>query len=414
MLRSNNETKLVELRDVECEIKKFALDRAASSIFRSQCNYADMGEKCSKYFMSLEKKRYFEKNMKCIITEEGAVISDQDQILKEQMKFYQNLYAQDTTVQFKLKPENGERTLSDTEQQLCEQPFSKDEFFDALMTMKPNKVPGLDGFTIEFYRKFWKIISSNLIKMYQHSFELGILPESVRQGLISLLPKKNKDTRFVKNMRPLTLLNNDYKILAKALDNRLREVLPLLIAPDQTGFIKGRKIAHNIRKSLDIIDFAKDNSIPMLILSIDMEKCFDRLEHRAIFASLRYFNFGENFIKWVSLFYEDFKICTQNFGFCSPLWKKGRGCNQGCPLSPGLYLLTAEIMANKLRKNPKIKGVHVGSVEHLISQFADDTDLYLSYDQGTLNATFDVLTGIETNTGLCVSYEKTTLYRIGS
>ena len=68
----------------------------------------------------------------------------------------------------------------------CDKPFSIDEFFDALMTLKGNKVPGLDGITIEFYRKFWKLLGPHLVQMYQHSYEAGILPESVRQGLISL------------------------------------------------------------------------------------------------------------------------------------------------------------------------------------------------------------------------------------
>ena len=235
--------------------------------------------------------------------------------------------------------------------------------------------------------------------MYIHSYEHGMLPESVRQGLIALLPKKDKDTRYVKNMRPLTLLNNDYKILAKTIDNRFREVLPNLIAMDQTGFVKGRKICHNVRKSLDIIDYTVKEKIPALILSIDMEKCFDRLEHKAIFSSLRYFNFGEKFVQWVKLFYNQFYIQTQNFGYLSNKWIKGRGCNQGCPLSPGLYLLTAEVMANKLRMHQGIKGITIGSIEYLISQFADDTDLYLSFDQETITNTFQVLSDIEDNTG---------------
>ena len=145
-----------------------------------------------------------------------------------------------------------------------------------------------------------------------------------------------------------------------------------------------------------------------------MAKCFDRLEHQAIFGSLRYFNFGENIIKWIPLFYNKFMIRTQNFGILSERWTKHRGTNQGCPLSPGLYLLTAEILANKLRQHKDIKGIDIDGVKFLISQFADDTDLYLSFDQNTINATFSVLSDIEKNTGLLVSYEKTTLYRIGS
>ena len=114
----------------------------------------------------------------------------------------------------------------------------------------------MDGITIEFYWKFWKQLSPMLMDMYSHSYDVGMLPALVREGLISLLSKKNKDPHYIKNKRPLTLLNNDYKILAKAIDNRLWEVLPNIIADDQTGFIKGRKISHNVRKSLDIMDYA--------------------------------------------------------------------------------------------------------------------------------------------------------------
>ena len=191
------------------------------------------------------------------------------------------------------------------------------------MTLKLNKVPGLDGLTIEFYKYFWKLLAPELMNMYMYIYEMGLLPESVRLGLISLLPKKNNNTRYVKNMRPLTLLDNDYKILAKVIDNRLREVILDIISMDQTGFVKGRKICHNVRKSLDIIDYGNEKQIPMMILSIDMEKCFDRLEHRALLASLQYFNFGEYFINWIELFYTKFNICTQNFG--NSLWLLAQG-----------------------------------------------------------------------------------------
>ena len=71
-------------------------------------------------------------------------------------------------------------------------------------------------------------------------------------------------------------------------------------------------------------------------------------------------------------------------------------------------------MANKLRLHKGIKGITIGSIEYLISQFADDTDLYLSYEQETITNTFKTLADIETNTGLHILYDKTTMYRIGS
>ena len=151
-----------------------------------------------------------------------------------------------------------------------------------------------------------------------------------------------------------------------------------------------------------------------MILSVDMDKCFDRISYSGIYGALRYFNFGENFIRWVSLFYTDFQVCTQNFGFYSDFFSKGRSVNQGCIISPAIFLLTSEILANKLRNNDKIKGIKIHDVEYLISQFADDIDLYLPYDETILNETLKIISDIENHTGLKASYDKTTIYRIGS
>ena len=402
------------LLNLNRQLDMFAMDRAEGAIFRSKCQYVRDGEKNSAYFFSLEKKRYYEKNMKSVILDDGTETTHQKSILDEQTRFYKYLYESDQNVVFNIRPDGNERILSELEKRECEQPLLDGEFFDAVMTLKSNKVCGIDGLPVEFYRKFWKLLSPYLISMYHYSFKYKLLPESTRKGLISLLPKRNKNPKLVKDRRPLTLLCSDYKILAKALDNRLKLILPKIISTDQSGFIAGRRISYNLRKSLDIIEYTRLKKLPGLILSIDMQKCFDRLEHAAIFSSLRYFNFGEDFIRWVSLFYTDFRICTQNFGYLSIFWTKGRGINQGCPISPGIYLLTAEILSNKLKNCSNVKGITVNSVEYLISQFADDTDLYLMYDQNTLNSAFDILTSIENSTGLKVSYDKTTIYRIGS
>ena len=73
-----------------------------------------------------------------------------------------------------------------------------------------------------------------------------------------------------------------------------------------------------------------------------------------------------------------------------------------------------EIMGNKLHNNEGIKGIKIGPIEYLISQFANDTDLYLNFDYDTIQNVFAVLSGIKTNTGICRTYDKTTLYRNGS
>ena len=99
-----------------------------------------------------------------------------------------------------------------------------------------------------------------------------------RRAIISLLPKKEKDRIFLKNWRPTSLLNVDYKILAKALANRLTTFLPLLIDEDQTGYVKQRFIGNNIRIIEDIMIYIEHNNVKGIMLSIDFEKAFDSLK----------------------------------------------------------------------------------------------------------------------------------------
>ena len=129
----------------------------------------------------------------------------------------------------------------------------------------------------------------------------GRLNLSARRGCISLLPKKGKDTRYLKNWRPLTLLNIDYKILAKVLANRIKRVLNSIISENQYGFMEKRNIAVNIRKTMDIYDYCEqiDEEQSGYVVVIDYEKCFDKIEYGAIQGSLKYFNFGEKYSPYI-------------------------------------------------------------------------------------------------------------------
>ena len=129
-----------------------------------------------------------------------------------------------------------------------------EECLALLKTFQLNKTLGTDGLTAEFYLRFWIDISGPLIDCLNHSALLEELSISQRRGIISLIPKKNKDPLLLKNWRPITLLNIDYKLATKCIAKRLEKVLPYLIDGDQTGYIKGRFIGENICLISDIID----------------------------------------------------------------------------------------------------------------------------------------------------------------
>ena len=159
---------------------------------------------------------------------------------------------------------------------------------------------------------------------------------------------------------------------------------------------------------------ASKNRIARVIMTIDFEKCFDRIEHSAIHGALEYFGFGSQFTAWIMLLLKEFNLCTQNNGNISEWFMPSRGLRQGCCTTPFIYLLCGELLAPKIRENTDIKGINMYDVMALLSQFADDTTLFLSFDSVTLNAAIQMLTVTENNTGLKVNYNKTALYRIGS
>ena len=268
-------------------------------------------------------------------------------------------------------------SLTDEEQTLCEGALTQKECLEALKKMESDKTPGTDGLPAEFYKVFWKDISSFLISALNYAFDSGCLSVTQRRGVIKLIPKKDAELYFIKNWRPITLLNTDYKIAAKSIANRIKLVLPNLINYDQTGFLKGRFIGENIRLIDSIIQYATEKNIPGLLLFIDFEKAFDSLEWPFIHDTLRSYGFGASLIKWVKTLYSHTESCILNNGWASNFFEIQRGVRQGCPLSPYLFILSAEVLATAIRKNTNIKGISINDVEIKLSQYADDTTLIL-------------------------------------
>ena len=153
-----------------------------------------------------------------------------------------------------------------------------------------------------FYKHFWNVFGTELTSIYNYAFQHGSLSVTQRRGVITLVFKKGDRTKL-KNWRHITLLTTDYKILTKALANRLKNVLHLLIHPDQTACIPGRTINDNISLIRDAIHFAKESNIPLAIISLDQLKAFDRVSHNYLFHTLEQFGFGPVFIKWIKTIY---------------------------------------------------------------------------------------------------------------
>ena len=116
-------------------------------------------------------------------------------------------------------------SLTEFEADQCEGLLTLEECAKAISSFQNNKTPGSDGFTVEFYRRFWHLLGKIMVDSFNYAFEVGHLSISQRLGIISLIPKRDKNLEFLKNWRPITLLNTDYKIATKAIAMRLEKVL---------------------------------------------------------------------------------------------------------------------------------------------------------------------------------------------
>jgi len=282
----------------------------------------------------------------------------------------------------------NDTVLNEEEQKTCKGSSTEKECLAALKTMETGKTPGSNGLPAEFYKVFWKDISKPLIKALNFSYDTGCLSITQKRGIIiKLIPKKDTEPHYIKNWRPLTLLNCDYKLAAKSIANRLKNVFPSIISYDQTGFIKDRFIGENIRLIDSVIRLAKEKkNIPGLLLFLDFEKAFDTIEWSFITKTLQYFGLGPSMINWIKCFYRNIESCVSNNGWTSSFFKIGRGVRQDCPLSPYLFILSVEILAKAFRRNRNIKGIFVKPGEDKLSQYADDTALMLDGSQDSLSA----------------------------
>ena len=133
-----------------------------------------------------------------------------------------------------------------------------------------NKSPGEGGFTKEFYQTFFDLLCNDLLYSYNEAFRKGSL--SQKRGTITLIPKGDENLTELKNWRPISLLNIDYKILSKVLARRMEKVLPKLVLSDQTGFVNGRYIGQNIRLLNDIMEHTDFKKLPGMFLFVDSKR----------------------------------------------------------------------------------------------------------------------------------------------
>jgi hypothetical protein len=181
--------------------------------------------------------------------------------------------------------------------------------------------------------------------------------------------------------RPITLLNCDYKVLARVLVQRFTPAAEAVVDPGQTAFLPGRWIGDNILQHLEVIDYCRAESKPGCVLFLDFEKAYDRMDRAWLMQCLQRMGFPPAAQRWVQLMLADTRAGVLYHGYLSPWFAVLSGAAQGSPLSPMLYILAAQPLAARLRQLQaagRIDGIQLpdGSLAPPCHQHADDTSIH--------------------------------------
>ena len=193
--------------------------------------------------------------------------------------------------------------------------------------MSYSKSPWHDGLTKEFYEHFWDDLKFYFINSLKQSKIVDNLSISQRQAVIKLIVKKDRAKRFVKNWRPISLLNVDTKILSKSLAEKMKNVLPELISSNQTAYVKNRCISESGRLISDVIEMYDILDISGYLVTMDIEKAFDSLDHDFLLFVLKKIGFGENFIHWIKVLLNKQQSSVINAGFTTQYFNLEKGAS---------------------------------------------------------------------------------------
>ena len=399
---------------IKLEIELDEHQRARAAQTRARVKWVEEGEKNSKYFLSLEKAKANSKIMEEVLDDNNRLITNQQEIMNVQKCYFSTLYKQ------RVKKEGMEQnleiflgstsvsTISVEQKMVCEGLVTEEELLHALKKMNSNSAPGCDGITTEFLKMFWGRLKGVLQKSFNAAFEKKQLSSLQKKAIITLIHKgKELPRNNLKNWRPISLTNTDYKLLAKCLAVRLANVIDSVVSHDQVAYIRGRQVSTLLRLIDDVIEHTDIMQKPGLLLTVDYSQAFDRISKDFMMLAFKKFGFGNDFLQWVQVLMSNTQSCISYCGWLSDYFDVNSGIRQGCPFSPLAFVLSLELLAIKIRDNSLIKGIQLGQTELIdnfikIALFADDVTLFLRNEEDMMHALtvfqhFSVFSGLEIN-----------------
>jgi hypothetical protein len=260
--------------------------------------------------------------------------------------------------------------------EIMESQIELEEVEEAIKSLQPSTCPGLDGINAEFYKIFKEQMGPILVSLWNECMTEGILPRSLRQGIVTLIYKNKGDPKSLRNWRPITMSNCDFKIYAIILKNRLATQLGKLIGPWQTCGVAGRSIFDNL-------SFLRENlgSGDGALLSLDQENAFGNVDHTYMLNTLKAFGFPNRFVNFIQIMYNSNFVHINTGLSITKAIPLEKGVKQGDPMASSLFLLCLEPLLRRLSRRmlETAPSPFLDSPNTNLSTYADDTTPIISH-----------------------------------
>lgn len=235
--------------------------------------------------------------------EDDSWLSNQSDIIEYTTSFFTNQFNTNHKQSIRTYV-NQDNSLIDEELIRMGEALSDREIADAVFSFQPHNAPGPDGIHPFFYQNYWGIVGPSVVAFCKRTWAEESINPLINTTNVCLIPKK-KNTTNLKNFKPISLRNTTYKIITKVVVNKIKPILNKIIGPCQASFLKNRQATDNVIIVQEIINHFKkmNGQNGNMIMKIDLEKAFDKLEWSFVKYTLHYFNFPSNIINLIMSWY---------------------------------------------------------------------------------------------------------------
>ncbi len=319
-------------------------------------------EKITPYFLNLAKTPVKTDTLEIISDDNSQPFANSDLRNSHIHRYYQDLYKkpvqnnlgrQDFSIEDFLgdcatHPDILSSKLNEEEKNLLDRPLGIEELDLAVKKIKINSAPGGDGISNRFITKNWNLFRVPLFKYAITCFDKGELTDNFHSANVKLIPKKG-DCSKIKNWRPISLLNCFYKLISRALAERLKHVMDKITKVGQKGWYSSTKQCQEVLINIiDSIQSCKANGKSGALISLDIRKAFDTISHDYLLKAYRFFNFGDNIIRWLQVIGTNRRACIilEN-GMYTKFFDLERGTAQGDTISPYIFNIGYQLLLFK-------------------------------------------------------------------